>query len=138
MHCAWLLALLPDGTALTASRLAEFYDLPESYLAKLLKALVLAGLLGSSTGPRGGFRLARPPDVITVLDIADAVDPAASPAAACRRPCGIAAVMHEAERAWRSSLGATTVADLAGNASIGSLSRAKEWFGRLSAQVQAR
>lgn len=97
--------------------------------------------------------MARPPDAITMLDIADAVNPAAqifrcaeirqrgpaaSPAAACRRPCGIAAVMHEAERAWRSSLGATTVADLAGNASIGSLSRAKEWLGRVSAQVQAR
>ncbi len=91
MHWAWLLALIPDGTALTASRLAEFYDLPESYLAKLLKALVRAGLLGSSTGPREGFRLARPPSPI-----------------------------------------------LAGNASIGSLSRATEWLGRVSAQVQAR
>ena len=57
LHCTWLLALARDDDALPARRLAEFYDLPEAYLAKLLKSLVRADLLTAATGPRGGFRL---------------------------------------------------------------------------------
>jgi hypothetical protein len=66
LHCTWLLTLARDGDALPARRLAEFYGLPEAYLAKLLKALVRAGLLSATSGPRGGFRLARPPEAITL------------------------------------------------------------------------
>ena len=61
LHCTWLLTFAREGDAVPARRLAEFYDLPEAYLAKLLKALVRAGLLRATSGPRGGFRLARPP-----------------------------------------------------------------------------
>jgi DNA-binding IscR family transcriptional regulator len=32
---------------------------------------------------------------------------------ACKRPCGVARVMHTAEQAWRNSLASVTVADLA-------------------------
>ncbi len=61
LHCTWLLTFTRDRDPLPARRLAEFYGLPEAYLAKLLKALVRAGLLSATSGPRGGFRLARPP-----------------------------------------------------------------------------
>src|SRR5258708_37909550 len=61
LHCTWLLTFAREGEALPARRLAEFYGLPEAYLAKLLKALVRAGLLTATSGPRGGFPLARPP-----------------------------------------------------------------------------
>src|SRR5262249_60906635 len=61
LHCSWLLAQAREGDALTARRLAEFYGLPEAYLAKLLKALVRAGLLSATSGPRGGVRAPRPP-----------------------------------------------------------------------------
>jgi len=35
---------------------------------------VRAGLLAAATGPRGGFRLARPPEEITVADVVEAVE----------------------------------------------------------------
>jgi Rrf2 family protein len=146
VHCAWLLAHLRPGQALSSRRMAEFYGLPPAYLSKLLKSLVRAGILDAASGPRGGFRLARAPADITVLDVVDAVDgtanafrcmeirqrgPAPATRADCRRPCGIATVMYDAEAAWRARLAETTVADLVGHASTGSTNRARGWLGSL-------
>jgi Rrf2 family protein len=146
LHCAWLLAQVPEGQPVSSRRMAEFYGLPPAYLSKLLKSLVRAGVLDATTGPRGGFRLARPPGEITVLDVVDAVEggdplfrcreirqrgPVPASTADCRRPCGIAKVMYEAEQAWRSRLAATTVADLAGQPGSGSGRRATDWLATL-------
>lgn len=143
LHCTWVLAMARDGDALPARRLAEFYGLPEAYLAKLLKALVRAGVLGASTGPRGGFRLARPPEEITVAEVVEAVEgqgplfhcmeirqrgPVPLIGAAVRRPCGIAQVMDRAERAWRRELAATTIADLVATSGVGAATRARTWL----------
>src|SRR5262245_57137097 len=107
LHCAWLLAHVPAGEALSSRRMAEYYGLPPAYLSKLLKSLVRAGILDATTGPRGGFRLARPPGDVTVRDVMEAVEgpgplfrcteirqrgPVAVSTADCRRPCGIARV----------------------------------------------
>jgi Rrf2 family protein len=147
LHCSWLLAQARDGDALTARRLAEFYGLPEAYLAKLLKALVRAGLLSATSGPRGGFRLARPPGAITVADVVEAVEgrgalfqcteirqrgPVPLTGAACRKPCGVAEVMHRAESAWRKELAATTIADLVETSGVGAVTRVNTWLATLS------
>ena len=55
LHCTWLLTFAREGDAVPARRLAEFYDLPEAYLAKLLKALVRAGLLTATSGTTRWF-----------------------------------------------------------------------------------
>jgi Rrf2 family protein len=146
LHCTWLLTLARDGDALPARRLAEFYGLPEAYLAKLLKALVRAGLLTAASGPRGGFRLARPPGEITVADVVEAVEgrgalfqcteirqrgPVPLTGGACRVPCGIAQVMHRAEQAWRQELAATTIADLVAASGAGAVTRVSTWLAAL-------
>jgi Rrf2 family protein len=143
LHCAWLLALMPDQGALPARKLAEFHDLPQPYLAKILKSLVSACVLSSASGPHGGFRLARPPEEISVLDIVEAVEgrtqvfrcaeirqrgPAPLTGEACRRPCGIARVMYDAEREWRSALARSTVAGLVAEAGPDSIRRAATWL----------
>jgi Rrf2 family protein len=127
LHCAVLLAGRPDGPALSKQVLAAEYDLPEAYLVKHLHALVRSGILQSSTGPRGGFRLARAAEDITVLDIVEAVEGsappftcqeirrrgrAAVPPEQCGAPCTIKSVMTAAHEAWRASLRAVTVASL--------------------------
>jgi Rrf2 family protein len=118
IHACLLLAFLPDGARLPAAKIAEFHDLPAAYLAKHLQDLVHAGIVDSTAGRRGGFRLARPPSRITVLDIVDAVSdkplfecteirqqgPCAGTPDDHIRPCGIAVVMGRAERAWRAEL----------------------------------
>ena len=60
MHSCVNLSWLP-GEAVTAKRLAAFYDLPTAYLNKQLQALTRAGILTSVSGPKGGFQLARDP-----------------------------------------------------------------------------
>jgi len=107
--------------------LAAHYDLPVAYLSKQLQALVRAGVLTAGTGPRGGFRLARPAGQITLLQVVEAVDGgspfytckeirqrgrAAAPPEQCREACGLAARMAAAEAAWRQSLAAVTIADI--------------------------
>ncbi len=127
LHCCSVLAGVPPERVVPSAKLAELHDVPPAYLAKHLQALSAAGIVQSVPGPRGGYRLARPADDITVLDVVLAVDgdeaaftcteirqcgPAACAPSAYRTPCGIARVMWEAEDAWRASLREHTVADL--------------------------
>ena len=74
LHCCTVLAALPEDQALPAARLAEFHEVPPAYLAKHLQALTAAGITRSLPGPRGGYRLARPPAEVSVLDVVLAVD----------------------------------------------------------------
>lgn len=127
LHCATTLAQLEPGATASAAQLADYYDLPAPYLAKQLQSLVKGGVLTATTGPRGGFRLARPASEITLLRIVEAVDGASSPYECreirqqgrgalepeqCRDMCILAAKMAEAHDAWRHSLEAVTLADI--------------------------
>ncbi len=127
LHCSATLAQLEPPESASAAQLAAYYDLPAPYLAKQLQSLVRAGILTATTGPRGGFRLARPPGEITLLQVVEAVDGASSPyecreirqqgvgalpARDCRDTCILAAKMADAHDAWRSSLAAESLADI--------------------------
>ena len=74
LHTALLLAQAPEGSWTARRTIAEFYDLPEPYLAKYLQRLVAAGVLVATTGPRGGYRLAAPPGEITALAVFEAIE----------------------------------------------------------------
>ena len=127
IHCCTVLALLPPDAALPGARLAEFHGVPAPYLAKSLQALTRAGITESLSGRHGGFRLARPLDRITLLDIVEAVDggepaftcteirrrgPARVPARQYAPRCAIAVAMARADEAWRRELAATSIGDL--------------------------
>ncbi|NND99833.1 MAG: Rrf2 family transcriptional regulator [Pirellulaceae bacterium] len=56
-------------------RIAEDTQVPASYLSKILHDLASAGFLSSRRGVGGGFRLIISPDVLTLLDVINAVDP---------------------------------------------------------------
>jgi Rrf2 family protein len=127
LHCCALLAALPPDDALPATKLAEYHGVPGAYLAKHLQALARAGIVESTPGRRGGYRLARPAHKITFLDIVEAVEgdepafrcteirqrgPVPASPSAVRSPCAIAVTMARAEHAWRKELGTTTIADI--------------------------
>ena len=127
LHCATILALMPEGGALPASRLAEFHGVPAAYLAKALQALSRAEIIESFPGRHGGYRLGRPPGDITLLDVVEAVEgrdasfrcteirkrgPARVAPRLYSPVCAIAEAMYRADEAWRAELRQTTVADL--------------------------
>lgn len=127
IHCAAVLAGIEKGTTLPASALAELHGLSPTYLVKHLKQLVAAKLLESVPGPHGGYRLAKKPSAISLLDIVLAVEgpkpafrcaeirqrgPGALEPEAYAKPCGINAAMLRAERAWRAALAAEKLSDV--------------------------
>lgn len=144
-HCCVVL-VWADGAPVSATRLAAYYRLPPAYLNKQLQALARAGLVTSLPGPRGGFRLARPPGRITLWDVVAAIEGGGETfhcteirarAAAGRRdrrfgsPCAIAVAMHGAEQTWRGELAGWTVADFVASAereAPGAPERVRAWL----------
>jgi Rrf2 family transcriptional regulator, iron-sulfur cluster assembly transcription factor len=54
--------------------IAEQQDIPRHFLSKILQQLVKHKLLLSTKGPNGGFRLSKPCDKITLIEIVEAID----------------------------------------------------------------
>ncbi|HEX8035594.1 MAG TPA: Rrf2 family transcriptional regulator [Ktedonobacterales bacterium] len=107
--------------------IVEYHGLSETYLAKHLQALTNSGILESEPGPRGGYRLTRPPEQITLLDVVETIDgreplfrcteirqqgPAALAPQAYRLPCAIHVAMAQDDKAWRDALHSQTIADI--------------------------
>lgn len=69
----YLAQLGPDGHAATGV-IANEKSIPPSFLAKIVSQLSVAGLLQTSRGARGGVRLAKSAEEITLLDVVEAID----------------------------------------------------------------
>lgn len=67
------LARSPDEQ-LSAPRIAATMHIPGHFLPQVMADLARAGLVRSSAGRRGGYRLARSPQRITLLEVIDAVE----------------------------------------------------------------
>ena len=69
------LAMRADRSGSTSAReISESYDIPLELLAKVLQRLVRSRLLVSVQGVRGGYRLGRGAESISVADVIEAVD----------------------------------------------------------------
>lgn len=127
-HCLLLLDWMDEDRPVPTARLAAGFELPPPYLNKQLQALVKAGLVTSTPGARGGFRLARPLEKITMMDVVAAIEGpeeafqcteirvrgvgAGTPESVLRRPCAVSTAMRKAELAWRRALAEQTLADV--------------------------
>jgi Rrf2 family protein len=128
VHSCLVLAWVGDGESLSTARLASTFELPPAYLNKQLQALAKAGIVRSTPGPRGGFRLARRPESISMLDVVTAIEGpdepfqcqeirqrgigATVPKKNFREQCAVAAAMRTADVAWRAALAAQSLADV--------------------------
>ncbi|MBW4028499.1 MAG: Rrf2 family transcriptional regulator [Acidobacteria bacterium] len=127
IHCCAILAGVPEEHYLATRDLAEFHGVPKEYLSKALQALSTAGLIESTLGPGGGYRLSKAAKEITFLDIVEAVEGKASTFVCteirrnnpCRpkgaresKACAVARVMWEADDAWRAKLRSVRLSDL--------------------------
>ncbi|WP_108658470.1 RrF2 family transcriptional regulator [Acuticoccus kandeliae] len=128
LHCGAILAGLPAGRYLSTKALAELHGVPKEYLSKALQGLAHAGLVESTLGPSGGYRLAKPAAEISFLDIVEAIEGKGPtfvcteirknnpcrPADTCETaPCPVARAMWRADKAWRRELAAVSLADIA-------------------------
>jgi len=127
LHCCSVMAGLPEGRYLSTRSLSEFHGVPKEYLGKALQGLSKAGLVHTTLGPSGGYRLARPAQAITFLEVVEAVEGRKStfqcseirannpcrPKGLCDdKPRAVARIMWRANEAWRQTLAAVTLADL--------------------------
>jgi Rrf2 family protein len=66
------LAQLNDKAS--TSKIAKEKSIPPSFLAKIVSQLSVAGLLQTSRGAHGGVSLAKPAEMISLLDVIEAID----------------------------------------------------------------
>ena len=67
------LARAPDDR-MTTPQIAATMHIPGHFLPQVMADLARAGLVLSTPGRHGGYRLARPADGITLLEVIDAVE----------------------------------------------------------------
>ena len=95
--------------------IAEAHGIPERYLVQILLQLKGAGLVVSTRGASGGYRLARPAAAISLGEVLSAIDgPADSPREA-QGPAAraLASVWEHVRAAERAVLHQTSIAQLA-------------------------
>lgn len=129
IHCLLWLASARETPA-SSRDLAELQGVSSAVVAKLMPKLEKAGIVVAHSGVAGGYRLAKAPRDITVLDIVEAVDGGkrlfdckdvrlncilfggGAPEWASRGVCSIHAVMLRAESSMRMEMAQTTLEDL--------------------------
>lgn len=159
LHCLlWIVNPLEQPPS--SRDLAEMQGVPFAFLKKTLSKLEKAGIVEASGGIGGGYRLARAPEQISVLDVVDAIEghkplfdcqeirgrcalfEGKPPAWSMRGVCAIHAVMIRAEKAMREELAKTSLMSLAGSApGRGSdmSGQVRDWFAnRYAAREDAR
>lgn len=77
-----MLILAKNGERLTSVKdIAGKLGVSENHLSKVLQRLAKAGLVESIKGSKGGFKLAKKPEIINFLDIYEAIDGKFQPSA---------------------------------------------------------
>lgn len=74
LHAVVYLARMENQRPVASHIIAREQGVPERFLLKVLKPLVVARLLFSVRGPNGGYRLARPASKISVLEVIEAAE----------------------------------------------------------------
>jgi Rrf2 family transcriptional regulator, cysteine metabolism repressor len=108
----------PEAPPLRIREISREYAIPERYLVQILLRLKGAGLVASTRGALGGYRLARPAASISLSEILSAIDgrdTASGNVAAAKRPLApaLASVWEDVKAAENAVLERTTVAQLA-------------------------
>jgi Rrf2 family protein len=126
LRAALEVARADEGELVTRQAIAGATNAPSSVLAQALAALVRAGLLAAQAGPRGGYRLARPPDEVSIYDVVTAIDPQEqAPRCVLRESacdatgqCPFHRFLAEAQERFLDALRSTSLADVASTGAL--------------------
>lgn len=120
--CLAMLALAerrPEDAPLRIREIAEAFEIPERYLVQILLQLKGAGLVQSTRGAAGGYRLARPAEEVSIGEILSSIDGPPEPPRDSDHPAAraLAAVWQDVVEAEHSVLYGTTIAQIIASAS---------------------
>ncbi|RMF73401.1 MAG: Rrf2 family transcriptional regulator [Planctomycetota bacterium] len=115
------IARFGENAPVLAREIADDLGISHQYLQKVLRGLVLAGILRSSRGTHGGFRLCRPATRVSLLEVIQPFDqsvsqsmcPFGNPHCGERNPCPVHEEWSKVSNAVQAFLKKTTLADLA-------------------------
>ena len=116
------LAVLPSGRAILARDLAADAGIPRNYLSKVLLSLRNAGLLDSTRGLGGGYRLRKPANEIFLMDVVEIFE-GRKGSTGCllnhrecsdKTPCTAHRTWRELNMAYSGFMLSTSIASLAG------------------------
>ncbi len=68
------LSAVPDGEVLSARSLAEAMSIPTRFMPAVMSDLAHAGLVRARAGRSGGYHLTRPAELISLLEVIEAVE----------------------------------------------------------------
>jgi Rrf2 family protein len=115
VHASLRMARTPKRLT-RSGEICKIFTFSESHFAKVMQALARAGVVESVRGPRGGTRLARPPQAITLLEVYEALDGPfnedrclLSPKVCTTRCCPIGREITRLNRELRKTLAGATL-----------------------------
>lgn len=128
LHCLLYMVDLKENKSIRVRDFAEFQGISESYLSKTFTQLSKAGIVLSSPGIKGGYRLAKSPQSISFWDVVEAIE-GKDPLFQChevrfnnptlkkigvlqkadKSPCLISGVMHQGEEEMKKFLSKKTL-----------------------------
>jgi Rrf2 family nitric oxide-sensitive transcriptional repressor len=119
-----MLALAASEDRLSATTIARRMSIPAGFLSQVMRDLVASGLVNALPGRAGGYRPARDPAGISVLDVIEAVEGDSRRRTCVLRnaPCGrdghcdVHHVFAAAQDALLAELAGTTLGQLASEA----------------------
>lgn len=118
-HTAAYLAQRSDRLV-SSHEIARALGASEHHLAKVLQRLVHGGVVRSTRGPRGGFRIRTPWEKIKLIEIYEAIEgPLPSGRCLLELPvckgnrCALGVLVHKTDEAAKKCLAGTTLAEMA-------------------------
>ncbi len=125
LYAALEMAQAGETGHVTVAQVAHRYRIPGTALAKVFQRLVRSGLATGTRGVGGGYRLAKPPSEITVLDLLGVFEPPRLPGhclaqdlpgqpCADYTPCRLRKLFDEVDEVTRSTFASVTLDTLAG------------------------
>jgi Rrf2 family protein len=118
LHTMLYFVALPPGKTIGVQQLAELQELSPTYLSKILTRLVKAGMIESTPGVNGGYKLRRNKEDISFLDVIHAIEGTASlfhcDDGKDHQGCLIQEVMTQAEQQMETYLKERKLVELVG------------------------
>jgi Rrf2 family iron-sulfur cluster assembly transcriptional regulator len=116
VRCVLYLSSCPAGEVVSRKAIAEAMDIPEQFLGKIAQQLARSGLVEIVQGAKGGFRLLRSPEELSLLHVVEATigeiflnDCLMNPGICLRsQACAVNAIWNRARQQLRETLGDAT------------------------------